>query len=262
MKKLLEILRIAFITSCGLINFVYLVISPVFVFSFLTDKDNRLHKALLILIRDSLTASGPDNGIVAASPDLIFLVPLYLLIAVTLLGTVAVFLNFFINIPAVIAGFYMETLFEYLFIDLKKTLKFLAVIFLPVAYTVFYYFTAPGIFAYDVMQGMILACVSHTGVVVMLFAVAIFREKPGEGDRFYLLHRIFGIYLGFILMLAALVMFAGPYLAYYHLETDKWRIAAFHVILIYAVYSNFRFYGSNFSGIMKEWNRLEETDES
>jgi hypothetical protein len=53
------------------------------------------------------------------------------------------------------------------------------------------------------------------------------------------------IYVAIILVAVTFVMFAGPYLAFYHIETDPIRVGVFHVFLIYSLYTNYRFYRDN-----------------
>ncbi len=253
MKNILDMLRILFIAACGMLNFIYLMVCPALVFAFLFDKNNSLHRDAFNYLRDYLAAPAPAEGIIAASIDPLLMIPLYLLLVITILGTVIIYISFLMDIPPMIARFYMNVLDEYLFIDRKKTILFFITIVLPVTYTLIMFFINPGSIGYDLMHGMILACISNTGVVLLLFGIKIFKEKPDPGEKHYILLRIFGIYLGIILIPAVLIMFAGPYLAYFHLETDKLRIGLFHVVLIYAVYSNYKFYSSNFNELLNEW---------
>ena len=213
------------------------------VFSFLFQKTGILHNGF------QTYPSSPQPlavGVTLASAEILYMLPLYLLLVFSLLAGAILFLGLLIDIPKMIARFYVEQLGGYLFIDRKKTLKFFMVMLLPVAYFVSAV-TGPGSAMSNLMEDMVLNTMCHTGVVLLLITVTAFREGPSAGaeGKIRTLKIAFNIYSMALLVAVTFVMFAGPYLTFYHFETDIARVAAFHVFLGYSLFVNYRFYREN-----------------
>ncbi|MCU0847692.1 MAG: hypothetical protein MUD12_07375 [Spirochaetes bacterium] len=234
--------RLFVTTVCGLFNFIYLAVSPMIVFSFLGGGDSRFVKKAASLI--SAPPAPPGPVIINASIDPVFLIPFYFLLAVLALMTVIIFIILVINIPATIAKFYIDRLGDYLFIDGKRTVKFFVMILLPLLYLSAIVVFKPAALANELLEGMIMSTISHTGIVLLIFCIASFRDwsDAGRDEKYRPLKILYGVYLRIVLVGITFVMFAGPYLAFYHIETDRLWVGVFHVFLIYSVYSNYKFY--------------------
>lgn len=237
--------RVIFITICGLINFIYLVVSPFKVFDFLIAGSEPPTGGMSLPAHLPLTHSGTGGAILAAS-DSLWLLPLYLLAVFLVFGGMLFFISMIIEIPSMIARFYIDRLGDYLFIDVMKTIRFFVMLLLPVAYyaTVF---AGGGAGKSDLMKDMVLNTMAHTGIVLLILTVTAFREgvTSGAEGRFRAMKIACNIYVAIILVAVTFVMFAGPYLAFYHIETDPIRVGVFHVFLIYSLYTNYRFYRDN-----------------
>jgi len=244
---LLYFARLIVTTVCGLFNFIYLAVSPMIVFSFLGGGDSRFVKKAAAMIPAAPAASPPGPAMVNASMDPVFLIPFYFLLAVLALMTVIIFIILVINVPVTIAKFYIDRLGDYLFIDRNRTVKFFVMILLPLLYLSAIVVFKPAALANELLEGMIMSTISHTGIVLLIFCIASFRDwsDAGRDEKYRPLKILYGVYLRIVLAGMTFVMFAGPYLAFYHIETDRLWVGVFHVFLVYSVYSNYRFYRDN-----------------
>lgn len=250
MKELVRIARILFIGVCGILNFIYLTVSAIVVFDQVFDIMFRNENAFTLM--DSMRhLNSASAHTVAASSGSVYLLPLYLAVAVLCFALAVMFLYFMIEIPKVTALFYIDKLDSFLFKDRKQTISFFIMLLLPVANFIFLKMSAPGRIRADFNRSMILCTMSHTGIFLFLFFIMSLKEKAYKpGDSGILLKLLSANVIRAGLLILTAVFMVLPYLLYYHYGTDINSAAVFHFFLVSALVSNFRFYRDNFMEIV------------
>jgi hypothetical protein len=246
-RVVIQIARLIFLVSCGLLNFIYLVVSPINVFTFITGGDTWLLKRGAASPPQVMPSFLTGHDIIPSFGDSVFFLPLYLFLALLALTGFIFFIGLLIEIPSLIARFYINRLGDYIFIDGRRTVKFFVMLLLPAAYYATVVFFNPESLGYEVMEGMIMNTISHSGVVLLIICIAAFKDFPAHarGETFRVVKMLYGICQLILLVAVTFVMFAGPYLAFYHIETDRLWVGVFHLFLIYSIYTNYTFYRNN-----------------
>lgn len=245
--------RILFITVCGLLNFIYLSVSTLFVFDKIFDVLLKNKNSFSTLIDFIPRLNNNSGQLVTASMDSIYFLPLYLILTAFGFVTVIMFLYFMVEIPKIAALFYMNRLDVFLFIDKRKTTKFFIMLLLPVTNFVVLKIFSPGEIRADFIESMILCTISHTGVCILLFFIKALKEEAYTPEEKNKLFKIIGANFirGSLLILTAAFMIL-PYLLYYHYETDIIWVGTFNFFLVSALISNYKFYKENFIELIEE----------
>jgi hypothetical protein len=238
--------KLVFITICGLLNFIYVTVSSLVVFDYIFEKTG-IFKNRLAAPETVRFLFPVQEGVITASVSDNLLIPLYVILGLLALFSVFMFLYFLIEIPKVIALFYMNRLEVFLFIDRNKTIRFFIMLALPLVNFISVSLSNQGHFRTDTIQSMILCTITHPGILILMYFVKSFKDKITEpGDKFKIL-KIAGANFtraSFLVVAAAYIIL--PYLLYYHFQTDVIQVGVFHIFLISAFYSNYRFYNENF----------------
>lgn len=246
MDSAIKIARAAFITACGLLNFIYTTIASMVVFENIFEKSgifkNRLADPVSILspvpVRDGFIHASIGNGL---------LIPLYVILGIIGLLSALMFLYYLIEIPKLIALFYKKRLGGFLFIDRKRTIHFFIVMALPLVNFLYLRLFSPSQLRGELIESMILCTITHPGILILLIFIKSFKDRAaGPGEKFRFFKIIAANSVRTSILVVAIAYIIPPYLLYYHYETGLIWVGVFHFFLISAAYSNYRFYRENF----------------
>jgi hypothetical protein len=260
MDSAIKIARAAFITACGLLNFIYTTIASMVVFENVFEKSgifkNRLTDPVSILspvpVRD---------GVIRASIGGDLLIPLYFILGIIGLLSAVMFIYYLIEIPKLIALFYKKRLGGFLFIDSKRTIRFFIMIALPLVNLSLLRLLSPNQLRGELIESMILCTITHPGILILLIFIRSFKDRAADpGVKFRFLKIIAANSVRISILVVAVAYIIPPYLLYYHYETGLIWVGIFHFFLISAVYSNYRFYRENFIEMIAEMESEEQPE--
>ncbi len=246
-------LRFAKLLASGLLqlymmlaHFVFLIVSPAFtLFLFNRSHNERAHH-YLTSFKDAVDPLFTAIGSLPWQAEVAMRIAMAL---VTILFAIT-FIIIIVNVPLGIAKFHMGRVSVYLFIDAKKTLRHLAMTLLPAAYflalTVFDRMAA----YHNLIESMLLANISTTGVFLAVFIFSTARSRP-EGIFPSVLWAS-SLAVSAILLVAVV---ATSWALVFVIEDRAAWLVVFHLFLAQSVYVNARFYRDNIETILVQWER-------
>ncbi|MBN1638280.1 MAG: hypothetical protein JW866_04900 [Ignavibacteriales bacterium] len=246
-----DILRIGVIIILGLVHFTYLMVSFFIVFTVIFEYKDffNIILSLFDLFQTNISGKYINTGYTE-----LMLIPFYLFLILLIITTLILLFNLIVKTAKMTAAFNMNELEKFLFIDRKRTIKFITMLAIPLIYFAFLKIFSPIQLKNELLFVMIQNTICHFGVFVFVIFIKSLKDKlHDENTKRKWHHPLIEFYVKFSFLLLSLILIVLPYILNLNLMQNFTNILLFNAFLAISFYINYKFYTENFFELIEEF---------